>query len=364
MSKRLQNRLRLQARVIEELFRRHGLAVHVDGGVVGSHVTSYRLRVQDEFGWERLPLPELTEDLVESLGVPDVRIRREFGQAEVEVGHGPSTGAGLLDLLEQVSLSPLVGLLGTASGRPLLLNLASAETAHMLVVGGPGAGKSGLLRSLAVSLALHSRQAQLQMVCFLPPGGERGGGSPLRTLAYLPHLMTSLVTDMDDIREVLAFLVAEIDYRRQAGVRLPHIVVLFDDVSCLYDARSEELASSLLRLLNEGGPAGIHLLATSGPPATARQKRLLQADWPVRVVGRLAPELAAEIGMPDAGRLAGQGGFLVHSQGAELRFQAAALDDFDLQLCLDELQQSRRPAKKANGAPFSRNGDEVVFAAR
>lgn len=362
MSKRLQNRLRLQARVIEELFHRHGLAVHVDGGVVGSHVTTYRLRAEGDSRWERLSLAELTQDLAESLGVADVRIRREFGQSQVEVSNGPSTGVSLLELLEQVTLSPLVGLLGMAGGQPLLLNLASPETAHMLVVGGPGAGKSALLRSLALSLALHSRQAQLQMVLFLPLAGERGEESPLQALAYLPHLMTSLVADMEDVREVLAFLVAEIDYRRQAGVRLPHLVVLFDDVSCLYDERGEELTSSLLRLLGDGGAAGIHVLAATRPPATTRQKRLLQADWPVRVVGQLAGELAQEMGMPDATRLAGRGGFLVHSQGAELRFQAAALDEYDLQLCLDELQTNRRPALKANGTPFSRNGDELLFA--
>ncbi len=363
MSKRLQNRLRLQARVIEELFRRHGLMVHVDGGVVGAQITSYRLRGPDEPAWERLSLPELTQDLAESLGVPDVRVCREFGQAQVEVGHGPSSGIGLLELLEQVTLAPLVGLLGMSGGRPLLLNLAALETAHMLVVGGPGAGKSALLRSLALSLALHSRQAQLQMVCFLPANGERGDGSPLRALAYLPHLMTSLVTDMEDVREGLAFLAAEIDYRRQTGVRLPHLVILFDDVACLYDERGGELTTSLRRLLDEGGPAGIHLLAASGPPATARQKRMLQADWPVRVVGRLAPGLAEELGIPNAGRLEGQGGFLVYSQDDELRFQAAALDDYDLQLCLDELLHSRRATQKTNGTPFSRNGDELVFAA-
>lgn len=366
MSTRLQNRLRLQARVIEELFRRYGLPVHVAGGVVGAEVITYRLQAPESAGWERLPCAELEQDLAETLGVAGVRVRRDFGQAQVEVDYEQVAGPNLLALLGEVTLPPLVGLLGVAGGQPLLLDLASPETAHTLVVGGPGAGKSELLRSLALSLALHSRQAQLQIVCFLPSTGERGSKSPLQSLAYLPHLMTSLVTDRDDVREVLAFLVAEIDYRREAGVRLPHLAVVLDDASSLYDGHDDELPGAVLRLLEDGGGVGIHVLAACRPPATQRQKRLLQADWPVRVAGRLPAELAHEVGIPEASRLAGQGEFLVRNQGAEVRFQAAALDDYDLQLCLDELQHHRRPnraAQGANGTPFSRSGDEVNFVA-
>jgi hypothetical protein len=90
-------------------------------------------------------------------------------------------------------------------------------------------------------------------------------------------------------------------------------------------------------------------------------------------VGRLAPELAQEMGAPEASRLAGYGDFLVHAQGTRLRFQSAYLDDYDLRLCLDELQGHRRPtlvAHRSNGKarqvgqPFSRDGDEVRFLVR
>jgi S-DNA-T family DNA segregation ATPase FtsK/SpoIIIE len=53
-------------------------------------------------------------------------------------------------------------------GIPLLLRLPSPEVAHVLVAGTTGSGKTALVRSMALSLAMHNRLGEVQMV-FIDP---------------------------------------------------------------------------------------------------------------------------------------------------------------------------------------------------
>ncbi|OKI06117.1 cell division protein FtsK [Streptomyces sp. CB02923] len=86
--------------------------------------------------------------------------------------------------------------LGAGPHGPLCADLA-ADSCHLLVTGGPGSGKTELLRSLAASLAAADRPDLLSLVLVDGAGPERGEG--LRLCTDLPHVTTHL-TASDPVR--------------------------------------------------------------------------------------------------------------------------------------------------------------------
>ena len=92
----------------------------------------------------------------------------------------------------------------------------------------PGAGKTMLLRALALSLALGNKQSQLQLVVIdqLDSDGEAPEKGELYPLEFLPHLVTPLVKRLEDAVDALNFLVGEMNYRREQKITTPAIVVL------------------------------------------------------------------------------------------------------------------------------------------
>ena len=86
-------------------------------------------------------------------------------------------------------------------------------------------------------------------------------------------------------------------------------------------------AAALTRLAQRGREAGLHLVAGVQKPAAALVGPLLKANFPVRLVGRVASAEDARVASGLAGsgaeRLLGRGDFLAVAAGRVIRFQAA-----------------------------------------
>jgi hypothetical protein len=176
----------------------------------------------------------------------------------------------------------LATMVGRSADAPTVLRLADA-TAHWLVVGRAGAGKTSLLRATVYGLAGRYRPDQLAIYLLdLAGTGSFAEFVPTATDPWsLPHARA--VTAGPDRAEpvaVLRALVAQLT-RREAEKRvLPRLVCLVDEVGLLLAgtgpeaARAAEAAGAgpeaagLLRALAErGGPVGVHLvLAGRHPP--------------------------------------------------------------------------------------------------
>jgi len=104
----------------------------------------------------------LSEELALALGAEDVRVAREGESIAVEVPRTDPEPVLLSDLLRTVAaIPPVTACLGlTDDGRPLLLRLPSPDVAHVLIAGATGSGKTELMRSLVLSLALRNRQSK------------------------------------------------------------------------------------------------------------------------------------------------------------------------------------------------------------
>lgn len=164
--------------------------------------------------------------------------------------------------------------LGTGTdGAPVRLDLVR-DGPHLLVAGTTGSGKSELLQTLVLGLALIRSPAELALVLVDFKGGASLGACP-----GLPHVVGQ-VTDLEPglAARALSGLRAELRRRERVlaahgvpdvadlppGV-LPRLVVVIDEFRALADDLPEFLPA-LLRVAAQGRSLGVHLvLATQRP---------------------------------------------------------------------------------------------------
>lgn len=347
---RLQNQVELQSSQIEQVLSRHNLPAGISGGSVRDHWVSFDLATQVSTGWDRLR--RLTGELAAALGVPEVKLERHQGTLRLAVKRFDPHPVDLLDLLEYL---PEVGGLSLAlgldhQGHPVLLNLNQADLKNILVAGVSGAGKSSLLRSIAVSLALTCRQATAQLAVIglgSSVSGIAGRPNPLYPLNYLPHLLFPVATTPDEAVEALEYLVEESDYRADNGISVPMLLVMVDDADMLLRRAGSAAAEHLAALLHAPAEAGVQVMIGAADPALPDLYDILHHNVDLRLVGRMADERGA---MAAAGNeqsyaqfLNGKGDFLAVSAAGLTPFQAAYIDDYDLHLTLTELHRSIEP---------------------
>ncbi|MFE4464601.1 FtsK/SpoIIIE domain-containing protein [Oerskovia sp. NPDC056781] len=177
-----------------------------------------------------------------------------------------------------------------AQGRTVQVDLVR-DGPHALVAGTTGAGKSELLQSLVLALALtHSpRDLAFALVDFK-------GGAGFGACGGLPHVVGQ-VTDLEPglAGRALTGLRAELRRREhalaEAGVSdvddlphgtLPRLVVVIDEFRALADDLPDFLPG-LLRLASQGRSLGVHLVLATQRPAGA-----VTADMRANISLRLA----------------------------------------------------------------------------
>lgn len=316
-----------QADRIESLLASHRVPVRVAGGAVSPRWIRYELA--PAAGAKIATIRNLSEELSLALGVPDVRLGREGQRLTLDVSRPDAKPVRLLAVLGKLShLPPLTACLGLADdGRPLLIRLASPDVAHILVAGTTGSGKTELMRTLLMSLALTHRQSQLQ-VALLDPKSR--GFAPL---AHLPHLIGPVATTPASSVALLDRIAAEMERRDHVGVSTPHIVVAVDELTDLLVNAGKSVEAALTRLAQRGREAGIHVVAGAQKPASALLGPVLKANFPARLVGRVTSaedaRVATGAAASGAERLLGRGDFLAVAAGGITRFQAAWLTPQD-----------------------------------
>lgn len=370
MNERLLYRLELQARDIEAVMSEHGVRAQVTGGYVDGGAVTFQ--VDEAAGIDAPTRNTLARVLRTLLGVSEVRLTGRGAQLDVMLDDGERLD--LLPLLESdIGLSPAIASLGwSTDDRPLLVNLQDTTWNHIAILGGPSAGKTALLRTAAVALAISSRQSVAQMA-FVDPNCVRpevDSGPGLGALHYLPHALSAVLTDLEDVANGLAFLVDECAHRRKHGVRRPVIVVFIDNVDHLLESGGAPIRDALRQLLAEGHESGVQLVMAARPPQQDAEDHfgnLLSRKSLLRIVGRVGDAAAARratrVSDSGAEELLGRGDFMVLREENAIRFQSAFVDRYDLHWCLESLQRRRPPALLARSTSArpalgaSRTGD-------
>ena len=330
--------LEFQANQIEAVLASHKITSRVLGGTVTPRCV--RFQVTTRLGTRLAEISNLSEEIALSLQAPSCRVVRDKGNLHIEVPRAEPARVLLLDLCRRLAYappcSPLLGL--DEAGTPLLLSLASPDEAHVLICGTTGSGKTALARSMALSLAMHNPQRQLQLL-FIDPKGR--GFAPL---AGLPHLLAPPLTDVSQALQRLLWLVQEMERRDELGICSPRLVVFIDELADLLMMGGKEMELALTRLSQRGREAGVHLVACTQKPTAAVIGSLTKANFPVRLVGSVtSPEeakVAAGVSGTGAERLLGRGDFLLVLKGQSERFCAAYVKPEDAQQAVQGLRDA------------------------
>lgn len=345
--------LEYQADQIEMVLTSHRVPGRVTGGVVTPRWISYR--VFPEISTKVSKIIALSEELALRLGAPRVRVIRQGAAVQVDVPREDGEVVRLLGLCRRLKEVPKqTAILGMdESGIPLLLRLPSPEVAHVLVAGTTGSGKTALARSIALSLAMHNRLGEIQMV-FIDPKGNGfdpfastmgGVGGPC-----LPHLLRPAVQDVHQAIFLLGEMVEEMVRRDRESISEPRVVIFIDEVADLMEQGGKAMDRLMTRLTQRGRSAGIHLVACTQKPLAASIGSLTRSNFPVRLVGSVASaddaKLAAGIPGTGAEKLLGRGDFLLVAKGHVTRFQAAYISEQEIRDIVGKMgggmRQSRR----------------------
>jgi len=312
--------LNFQADRIERVLASHRVPVRVHGGAISPRWIRFLLT--PAFGAKISTVRNLSEELALALGAQDIRVAREGETLALEMPRPDAEPVRLLPLLKSIpSLPLLTACLGLAEdGRPLLMRLPAPDVAHVLVAGTTGSGKTELMRTMIVSLALTNRQSKLQIALIDPK--SRG----FMPLAGLPHLVDRVASDAASTLALLEKLIAEMERRDRENVASPHIVIAVDELLDVLAAGGKQVELALTRIAQRGREAGLHLIAGAQKPSSAALGPMLKANFPVRLVGRVGStddaRVAAGVSGTGAEKLLGHGDFLAVASGQVVRFQA------------------------------------------
>jgi S-DNA-T family DNA segregation ATPase FtsK/SpoIIIE len=340
--------LEAQADRVEALLQPQGLPAKVVGGTVGPRIVRFFLEAPDAAppAYRRKPLKiseirPYADDLAIALHVTAVTVSRDFppdyeGQADLflEFENPNPQPINLLDLLPQVVenenrepeplplTTPLLGL--TDDGLPLLFRLASQEVRHVLIAGQHEAGKSVLMRGIALSLALTHDPDDLKVLMI-----DMDANGPLCDVAPAPHVVHAPASDVLEAGEVLRSLRSLAKKRQQPD---PRVVMLIDHT----DTAVADLREDVLWLLKHSFEKGIHLVLATGNPKAWTHDVNWERFFGVRIWGRGWMNLRRRTANLPAGQLLGRGDFYASGAGEArgFRFQAAHVGKWEVEQAL------------------------------
>ncbi len=201
------------------------------------------------------------------------------------------------------------------------------DAPHILIAGITGSGKSVLMQHMLLSLTATTGPDALQIVLVDLKNED------LRPFAQLPHVVTFAGTRAAAEAAIMA-VVEEKERRIESNVKNYRLLLVIDELAQL--ASNKVTVEALGDLASIGRSKWINLIAaTQHPTEKGGLGSLLKANFPLRLVGQVAPgQSYAATGRAGlhADLLPGKGAFL-RLQGASVkRFQSFFIDGDDVAL--------------------------------
>ncbi|UTC25000.1 hypothetical protein MMH89_02905 [Candidatus Comchoanobacter bicostacola] len=370
---------------IEEQLANFGIKGQVVNVLVGPVIVRYEIALAD--GTKVSKIITLAKDLARSLSVSRVRVVDVIPGKSVIGLEFPNKNRQSVYLKEIISTnlfkqskSPLTVALGKGIGGEAVC-ADIGKMPHLLVAGTTGAGKSVFLNALLLSLLYKSTPEDLRLIMIDPKMLE------LSVYEDIPHLLTPVVTDMEDAAGVLRWCVAEMERRYQLmaalGVRnisgyndkvkkqskskglldeaieqsmgegdsgyetLPYIVVVVDEFADMFMVVGKKVEQLIARLAQKSRAAGIHIILATQRPSVDVITGLIKSNIPCRISFQVSTRIDSRTILDQQGaeQLLGLGDMLYLPSGAGVptRVHGAYVSDNEVHQVVKEVKKLGKP---------------------
>lgn len=376
-------------RISEELATKladFGVESEVVAFMSGPVVTRFELQLAP--GIKVSKVSNLVKDLARALAVTSVRVVEIIPGKSVigiEIPNDDRSIVYLKQVLESSAnhtrRSPLSLVLGKdVAGSPVFADIERMP--HLLVAGTTGSGKSVCINVMLVSLLLNATPEQVRMILIDPKMLE------LSIYEGIPHLLTPVVTDMQEASHSLKWCIAEMERRYQLmaalGVRnlttfnskislaesqgktipdplrpsdsldqpeplkpLPLIVVIVDEFADMMMIVGKKVEQLIARLAQKARAAGIHLVLATQRPSVDVITGLIKANVPSRISFQVSSQIDSRTILDQGGaeQLLGHGDmlYLPTGSGVPIRVHGAFVSDSDVKNITDSWRNIQQP---------------------
>ena len=371
------------SRQVEIKLKDFGFDVSITTVTPGPVVTQFELSLAP--GVKVSQIMNLNKDLARALLVESVRIVDVIPGKPVIGLEIPNVEREMISLKEVLASEEFIkskstlsmGLGKDINGLPVVTNLAKMP--HLLVAGATGMGKSVGLNAIILSVLYKAKPEEVRIIMIDPKIVE------LAIYADIPHLLTPVVTDMNQAASALWWCVNEMERRysllAKFGVRnidgfndklekakksgkplldpsfnpntaeegevapeleaLPLIMLVIDEYADMLGAlaqedraKSKRVEALIVRLAQKARAAGIHLIIATQRPSVDVITGLIKSNIPTRVAFKVSSKVDSRTILDQGGaeQLLGMGDMLYMTPGiAHLtRIHGAFVDDNEI----------------------------------
>ncbi|MCK4958086.1 MAG: DNA translocase FtsK 4TM domain-containing protein [Planctomycetes bacterium] len=394
-----------KAETLENLLAEFGVNAHVVNAEPGPAITMYELELAP--GIKVSQISNLANDMARALGAGSVRVVAPLAGKHTIGIEAPNSQREIVRIKELIQESkskpnkmhiPLF--LGkSSSGEVLVSDLASMP--HLLIAGTTGSGKSVCINSIITSIMLTRRPDEVKLILVDPKMVE------MTAFESIPHLMCPTITETKRAEQILEWATTKMDERYellaeakvrniasynklgpekiierfQPGTpeeeakipkRLPHIVIIIDELADLMMTAAKEIEAYIVRLAQKSRAVGIHLVVATQRPQATVVTGLIKSNMPARIGFRVAARMDSRIILDQNGAetLLGQGDMLFLKPGTSdlIRSQGAFIDDGELKRVVKHLKEVAQPQfhpelMQLNKVDISAMGKDDMFDA-
>ncbi len=378
--------LEMTSRLIEKKLADFGVEVRVVAASPGPVITRYE--IEPATGVKGSQVVNLAKDLARSLSLVSIRVVEVVPGKNYMALELPNARRQTIRLSEilgskvynDASSLLTMGLGKDIVGHPMVADLGKMP--HCLVAGTTGSGKSVGINAMILSLLYKAEARDVRLILIDPKMLE------LSAYEGIPHLLTPVVTDMKLAANALSWCVAEMERRykllSKLGVRqlagynrkvddaaargekignpfsltpdapeplerLPHIVVVIDELADLMMVAGKKIEELIARLAQKARAAGIHLILATQRPSVDVITGLIKANIPTRLSFQVSSKIDSRTILDQMGAesLLGQGDMLYLSAPAgvntPLRVHGAFVSDEEVHRVVEYLRSQGEP---------------------
>ena len=376
--------LEMTSRLIEKKLKDFGVEVRVVEAAPGPVITRYE--IEPATGVKGSQVVNLAKDLARSLSLVSIRVVETIPGKNYMALELPNAKRQTIRLTEILGSNEYhdakslltMGLGKDIIGKPVVADLAKMP--HVLVAGTTGSGKSVGINAMILSLLYKAEAKDVRLMMIDPKMLE------MSVYEGIPHLLCPVVTDMKQAANGLNWCVAEMERRyklmSKMGVRnlagyntkideatareeiignpfsltpetpeplqrLPHIVVVIDELADLMMVVGKKIEELIARLAQKARAAGIHLVLATQRPSVDVITGLIKANIPTRIAFSVGSKIDSRTILDQMGAeaLLGMGDMLYMASGTgfPVRVHGAFVSDDEVHRVVSYLKEQGEP---------------------